>query len=142
MSVMNDMEEEMYQLRITIDNLKQQRDELQHQLAGMTDSAKHFSNGMEYYRGLIGEAAKSIGIAMYTADDQGVHPDPLYAKLPECVAELVQQRDDLLAAAVAVRADLVRRAEFDSEDGGAVLNISNGVLMQLDAAIAKVKEQK
>lgn len=28
MSVMNDMEEEMYQLRITIDNLKQQRDEL------------------------------------------------------------------------------------------------------------------
>lgn len=28
MSVMNDMEEEMYQLRITIDNLTQQRDEL------------------------------------------------------------------------------------------------------------------
>lgn len=81
-----------------IAELKQQRDELRHQLAGMTDSAKHYSNGMEYYRGLIDEAAKSIGIAMYTADDQGVHPDPLRAKLPECVAELVQQRDELLAA--------------------------------------------
>lgn len=90
--------------------LKQQRDELQHQLAGITDSAKHFSDGMKYYRGLIDEAAKSIGIAMYTADDQGVHPDPLRAKLPECVAELVQQRDELLTA-------LERICEADSDIG-------------------------
>lgn len=78
--------------------LREELAEVKQQLAGMTDSARHFADGMEYYRGLIDEAAKSIGVAMYTADDKGVHPDPLRAKLPECAAELVQQRDELLAA--------------------------------------------
>lgn len=36
----------------------------------------------------------------------------------------------------AVRADLLLRAEMDMEDGGAILNISNGVLRKLDEAIA------
>lgn len=55
------------------------------------------------------------------------------------VRKLQLERDELLAALIAVRADLVMRAKLDSEDGGAVLNISNGVLRQMDAAITKVR---
>ena len=53
------------------------------------------------------------------------------------IDELKQQRDELLAALEAVRADLVMRAEMERE-GGVILNIGNGVLRQMDAAIAKV----
>jgi Skp family chaperone for outer membrane proteins len=35
-----------------------------------------------------------------------------------------------------VRADLVMRSEMDPDDGGAVLNISNGVLRRMDEALA------
>lgn len=70
---------------------------LAHERDGWIDSAKYFSNGMEYYRGLIDEAAKHIGIDMYTADDQGVHPEPLRAKLPECVEHLSAERESYKA---------------------------------------------
>lgn len=53
--------------------------------------------------------------------------------------EEMANRDELLAVLEAVRADLVARAEMDADDGGAILNISNGVLHRMDAAIAKVK---
>lgn len=135
------------------DELKQQRDELQQQLAGMTDSAKHFSGGMEYYRDLIDEAAKSIGIAMYTADDQGVHPEPLRAKLPECVAELVQQCDEYKKDAERYRWLRDKSVMYESEDGGDSVWCVSGTSHQdcrpceddeLDAAIdaAIAKEQK
>lgn len=53
--------------------------------------------------------------------------------------EEMAKRDELLAALEAVRSDLVARAEIDPDDGGVVLNISNGILRQMDTAIAKVK---
>jgi hypothetical protein len=46
-----------------------------------------------YYVGLIEKAARHIGLPMFTADDNGVHPEPLNAKLPECVEQLVAERD-------------------------------------------------
>lgn len=66
-------------------------EELTHTLVGWTDSAKYFRAESMYYRGLIAKAAKFIGLPMYTADDQGVHHEPLNAKLPECVESLVNQ---------------------------------------------------
>lgn len=52
---------------------------------------------------------------------------------------LTEQRDELMAALEAAKSDLLQRAEMDSEDGGAILNISDGVLQKMNAAIAKAK---
>ena len=69
---------------------------------GWISSAKEFSNGMEYYRGQLDACARHIGLPCFTADDGGVHPEPLRAKVAECVGELQAQ----LAASQALEAQL------------------------------------
>ena len=55
------------------------------------ESAKHFCNGMEYYRDQLDACARHIGLPCFTADDGGVHPEPLRAKVAECVGDLQDQ---------------------------------------------------
>ena len=86
MKAQSDME--LVDARRELEAAKQERD-------GWIDSAKHFANGQTYYQNLIDQAAKSIGLPMYTADDAGVHQEPLRAKLPECVAALQAEKEAL-----------------------------------------------
>lgn len=58
------------------------------------ESAKEFCNGMEYYRDQIDKAARHIGLPCFTADDGGVHEEPLRAKVAEAVATLVAENEE------------------------------------------------
>ena len=72
----------------TVERLMQERN-------GWIDSAREFSNGLEYYRDQLDACARHIGLPCFTADDGGVHEEPLRAKVAEEVGRLVQERDDL-----------------------------------------------
>lgn len=60
---------------------------------GWIDSAREFSNGLEYYRDQLDACARHIGLPCFTADDGGIHEEPLRAKVAEEVGRLVQERD-------------------------------------------------
>lgn len=70
----------------TVEQLVRERD-------GWIDSAREFSTGMEYYRDQLDACARNIGLPCFTADDGGVHEEPLRAKVAEEVERLVQERD-------------------------------------------------
>lgn len=70
----------------TVEQLVRERD-------GWIDSAREFSTGMEYYRDQLDACARHIGLPCFTADDGGVHEEPLRAKVAEEVERLVQERD-------------------------------------------------
>jgi hypothetical protein len=87
---------------------------LRRELDGWKGSAAEFCSNQQYYSGLIDQAAKHIGLPMYTADDDGVHETPLRIKLPECVEHLAKQ----LAAMITERDKLLsliglRNTEID-----------------------------
>jgi hypothetical protein len=84
----DEQEVEMRELRARIAELERERD-------AWKESANEFCNNQMYYIELIDKAARSIGLPMFTADDSGVHPEPLRAKLPECVEQLVIRTADL-----------------------------------------------
>ena len=72
----------------TVERLVQERD-------GWIDSAREFSDGLEYYRDQLDACARHIGLPCFTADDGGVHEEPLRAKVAEEVQRLVQERDQM-----------------------------------------------
>ena len=84
----------------TVEQLVRERD-------GWIDSAKHFSNGLEYYRGQLDACARHIGLPCFTADDGGVHEEPLRAKVAEEVGRLVQARDYIKGRSVSWERDTV-----------------------------------
>jgi len=45
----------------------------------------------EYYRDLLVQCGKSIGVEAYMADDGGLCDDVLCAKIPELVEELIKE---------------------------------------------------
>lgn len=69
----------------TIHSLIKERDELQHQLDGMTDMAAWWQRSSEFYRGLVQRCGEVFGVAAYTADDGSVMDDVLALKVPELV---------------------------------------------------------
>ena len=83
-----DVTQEITALRAELTTMTQERD-------AWKNSAAEFCRNQQYYSGLIDQAAKHIGLSMYTADDQGVNEEPLRAKLPECVEAMTQDRDSL-----------------------------------------------
>lgn len=65
----------------------------------MTDSWKeiaeqHYRNET-YYRGLLIQIGELLGPIAYKSDDGAIHDEPLVAKLPEVVRDLVMLREKL-----------------------------------------------
>jgi hypothetical protein len=58
------------------------------------DAKRHWRNE-EYYRGLVDECAKHLGDEVFIADDGSRSDSVLRAKVPELVAKLREDRDDL-----------------------------------------------
>jgi len=57
------------------------------------------------------------------------------ASREEEIDQLLAENAELRKLLSDVRADLVARAEMDPDDGGAVLNISNGLLIRIDETL-------
>lgn len=68
-----------------VERLKAERD-------GWIKFAAIEANNTVYYRGLIEEAAKLLGVEMYTADDGTIYDSPLALKLPEVIKKLLERR--------------------------------------------------
>lgn len=81
---------------------------------------------------------KRVIIPMETRESHTTSNDMAFiaACNPAEIRRMVEGWEGAVDALKAVRADLLLRAEMDMEDGGAILNISNGVLRKLDEAIA------
>lgn len=58
------------------------------------------------------------------------------ATLKTQLTAALEREKVLREALIAVRIDLVQRSEMDSEDGGAILNISNGILHKMNEALS------
>ena len=50
------------------------------------DTARHYADGMEYYRELVDKIGKMLGPDAYISDDGSVQKEILRAKVPELVA--------------------------------------------------------
>lgn len=59
------------------------------------NSAREYSDGLEYYRGLVVQIGEAIGEQSHIADDGVQHPDVLCAKVPELVARLRAENERL-----------------------------------------------
>jgi hypothetical protein len=68
------------------------------------DSAARFSRSVDYYRDLLGAAAKQLGRDVFVSDDGSVQDEPLRAKVPEMVEALAKERDSLRAELAKVKA--------------------------------------
>lgn len=60
---------------------------------GWMESARHFSQGSEYYLNLLDSVGKTLGPRAFTADDGSLSDGVLRAKVPELVEELKRERD-------------------------------------------------
>lgn len=49
-----------------------------------------FGRNADFYRDLLIETAVKLGLAVYVSDDGSVQDEPLLLKVPELVAELVE----------------------------------------------------
>jgi hypothetical protein len=59
-------------------------------IAGWMETAAQFCKNTEYYRDLVQQCGRYIGIEAYTQDDGGIVDSVLCAKVPELVKNLVQ----------------------------------------------------
>lgn len=63
-------------------------------LACWLESAAQFSRNADFYRNLLDECAKPLGVEAYTADDGTVADSPIRLKIPELVARLAAQKGE------------------------------------------------
>lgn len=70
------------------DQLRGEVAELTRQRDNWEQSAKTFSDGLEFYRGLIRQIGESFGAAARTSDDGSIQQDVLALKVPELVDSL------------------------------------------------------
>ena len=54
---------------------------------GWMDTAREFSNGLEFYRGIVQQTGAHFGPAAYTSDDGSVQDSVLALKVPELAAQ-------------------------------------------------------
>jgi hypothetical protein len=66
-------------------------EELTRSRDGWERAALQYSQGQEYYIGLLDQIANLLGPEAFTADDGGLHNSPIRAKLPEMIAKLVRK---------------------------------------------------
>lgn len=57
------------------------------------DTAAQYLRNQQFYSGLIDQASEALGAGMFTRDDGSLTKEPLRIKLPEVVAEVVNERD-------------------------------------------------
>jgi len=60
-------------------------------IAMWMETAAQESRNADFYRGLVDECAKSIGVRAYTSDDGVIHDEPIRLRVPELVAELASK---------------------------------------------------
>ena len=70
---------------------------LEDQRNSWEQTAAHYLDGMHYYRGLVEQIGKIIGIESYVQDDGGIVDSVLCDKVPELVEELKRERDEARA---------------------------------------------
>lgn len=73
---------------------------LEDQRNSWEQTAAHYLDGMHYYRGLVEQIGKIIGIESYVQDDGGIVDSVLCAKVPELVVDLKRERDEARNAVV------------------------------------------
>ncbi len=76
------------------------------------ETARHYAQGQDYYRGLLDQIGARMGPPAYTADDGSISDEVLRAKLPE----VVDARITALKAEVAALHNL-RRARALLQEG-------------------------
>ena len=59
------------------------------------ESAAQFCRNEEYYRGLLDKVASYLGPGVFVSDDGSVQDGPLRAKVPEMVAALIAENNEL-----------------------------------------------
>ena len=57
-------------------------------IAAWMDATAQMARNADFYRNLLDECAKHLGVAVYTSDDGSVQDSPLRLKIPELVAAL------------------------------------------------------
>lgn len=77
------------------DALRAERDATVRERDGWTETARHFSEGSDYYRGLLVRIGQTFGREAQIADDGSDMREVLVAKVPDLVAALRAQRDSL-----------------------------------------------
>lgn len=60
-------------------------------IAAWMDTAAQMARNADYYRDLLDECAKLLGVAAYTSNDGTVQDEPLRLKIPEVMAALQKQ---------------------------------------------------
>ncbi len=75
-------------------------------LADWMQIAARAYRGVEFYRGIIDQCGKTIGVEAYASDDGSVQQDVLALKLPELVKHLIPESERALRlASVPVQED-------------------------------------
>jgi len=60
---------------------------------GWVESAKQYSNGLEFYRDLLCRVGNMFGVEARTSDDGSVQQDVLALKVPDLVYRAITERD-------------------------------------------------
>ena len=85
-----------------LQKLREEKGEQRKQIAILTaeaenwkESAAQFCRNEEYYRGLLDKVASYLGPDVFVSDDGSVQDGPLRAKVPEMVAALAAENNEL-----------------------------------------------
>ena len=68
--------------------LRAENERLKQQCDNWTETAKHYADGCEFYRGIIQDIGEKLGRPAYTSDDGSVQDDVLALHMPELVDAL------------------------------------------------------
>jgi hypothetical protein len=74
---------------------KNQNSSLANQVESWQDTARHFSDSADFYRGIVNEVGGLFGEAARTSDDGSVQDGVLALKVPNLVRELLSQNKKL-----------------------------------------------
>lgn len=97
---MTSQEADMWRMLLRLE--REDSRKLREQLAvakAWEETAAQFARNADYYRGLLDQVAAHLGPEVYVADDGSVMDEPIRAKLPDMVAEMVATLERLRAAA-------------------------------------------
>lgn len=128
-------EQELVDTNCLVDEWRSECAKRERELAearGWEDSARHFADSAEFYRGIVRQIGEGFGVAARTSDDGSVQDDVLALKVPELVDAL---RADLAAVEAVERWGRGEDCEVTWHRDGtvsAMMHVDDGFLGRCD----------